>query len=129
MSSASKLADSDVRAALDEAERLLDEGDYAGSVRKSADAFMDVTRKRPDLIVRPFVMGQLPVSGGPPRLPIRAPWPDMYGVVFRYDDDGPVEMVYEKDDFMMSEAIMIFEYVLDTARRAERPPEEGGLIS
>lgn len=123
MGSTSKVTNAEVRAALDEAEAALDDGDYTAAVRKSADVYMGVVRERPDLIVRPFEMGALPIGEGPPRLPPRAPWPDMYGVVFRYDDDGPLEMVFEKDSFMLSEAVTIFEYTLDAAIRAERPPE------
>jgi hypothetical protein len=121
-----KITDPDVRAGLDDAERALDAGEYAESVRRSADVFMRVVRKRPDLIVRPFAMDDLPINSGPPQLPPRAPWPDMYGVVFRYDDDGPLEMLFEKDSFTMSEAITIFEYTLDTAIRAERQPPAAG---
>jgi hypothetical protein len=129
MTTTARVTDAEIRAALDEAENALDDGDYTSCVRKSADVFVEVTRRRPDLIVRPFMPPPPSVNAGPPRLPPRAPWPDMYGVVFRYDENGPIEMVYEKDSFMMSEAATIFEYVLDTAIRAERPPDDTPLAS
>jgi hypothetical protein len=129
MTTTGRVTDPDIRSALDDAENALDDGEYASSIRKSADVFMELTRRRPDLIVRPMVFGPPRVGGGPPQLPPRAPWPNEYGVVFRYDEDGPLEMVFEKDSFMMSEAITIFEYVLDTAIRAERPPDNTPLAS
>jgi hypothetical protein len=115
------LTDPAMREAIAEAERALDEGDYTESVRKSAVAFLAVIGSRPDLIVKPVVFNDLPLSGRGP-LPARGPWPDLLGVTLHLSDDAEPEVTFEKERFTMSEAVTYFEYALDTALRAERSP-------
>jgi hypothetical protein len=112
----------DARAGVEDAERLLDEGDYSASARRSAETWAALVRARPDLVVEPMSFAEPSVSGGL-RLPPRAPWPSELGVTMRESDAGP-QPVFEKERYTMSEAAMMCEYTLDAVQRAERetPP-------
>jgi hypothetical protein len=112
----------DARAGVEEAERLLDDGDHTASARMSAETWARLVRARPDLVVAPMSFAEPSVSGGL-RLPPRAPWPAELGVTMRDGDGGP-EPVFEKERYTMGEAAMMCEYTLDAVQRAEReaPP-------
>jgi hypothetical protein len=109
----------DVRATLQEAERLLDEGDYTASVRASAEAFASLATERPDVIVVPRTFDDLPVEGRGP-LPQRGPWPDAQGVTVTFADDAAPEIVLAKSRYTMSDAITYYEYAFDALKLAER---------
>jgi hypothetical protein len=110
--------DEKVREELAAAERSLEAGDYTESVRRSAELYAQLVSERPDLVVEPIVKDDLPLGGRGP-LPGRGPWPDLLGVKIGFGEKG-AEVAYDKDSFTQSEAITYYEYVLDTARRAEQ---------
>jgi hypothetical protein len=116
-------ATEDARAGAQEAERLLDEGDYAGSALRSAAAWAALVRARPDLVVAPMAF-DAPSVEGMVRLPVHAPWPAELGISMRDDEDGPTP-VPDKERFTMSEAAMMCEYTLEAVKRAEREPPPG----
>jgi hypothetical protein len=109
----------EVRAQLAEAERLLDDGDYAASVRLSAEAYAALVLQHPEVIVQPPRFDDLPVEGrGPP--PQRGPWPDAQGVSVTIAEGAAPEIVLAKDRYTMSDAITYYEYALDALKLAER---------
>jgi hypothetical protein len=100
---------------LDEAERALDDGDYAGCVRNAVAAYQELIGARPELVIKP---PPRPAEGAPltadrPRTMPRGPWPGTMGVRQTFDADGKPALVFDKDRFTMSEAIAYFEYVRD----------------
>jgi hypothetical protein len=48
------------------------------------------------------------------------PWPVRLGVGVRFDDDGKPQLIFEREEFSLSEAASYFEYTLDVALRAQR---------
>ncbi len=100
----------DVRAALEEAGNLLDDGDYLGSVKSSVDAYMKLGVHLPDAIARP------PAPGTPAN--VSRQWPSYLGVSIQWADDKP-SMVFDKERFSMSEAASYFEYTVEEAVRAQ----------
>lgn len=108
------------RAALVEAERALDEGEYGEVVHRCADVYRQLIEARPDLVPAPMAMGSLPLDGRPPAGGAPRPWPGLLGAVLRVDDDNKPVITFDKERFTMSEAITYFEYTLDVAIRAQR---------
>jgi hypothetical protein len=108
------------RAALVEAERALDDGEYSEVVHRCADVYRQLVEARPDLMPPPMAMGSLPLDGRPPARGAPRPWPSLLGAALRVDDDGKPSISFEKERFTMSEAVTYFEYTLDAAIRAQR---------
>jgi hypothetical protein len=109
----------DVRATLQEAERLLDEGDYTSSVRASAEAYASIATEHAEVIVAPPTFDDLPVEGrGPP--PQRGPWPAAQGVTITFAEDAAPEIILDKSRYTMSDAITYYEYAFDALKLAER---------
>jgi hypothetical protein len=104
-----------VRAQIAEAERLLDEGDYTGSVRLSAEAYVALVQDRPDLVFAPPPLGRLSVEGGrqPGQGMPRAPWPEAQGVTVTIAEGAAPEIVLAKSRYTMSDAVTYLEYVVD----------------
>jgi hypothetical protein len=129
MAGVADVVDSRLRASLTSAETALDDGDYAGSVHASVDAYRHLVEARPDMIVAPrfahrFAAPQLgQASGGIGGQSMAAPrpWPSDHGVLFSMDGDEP-ELTFAKERFTLSEAATYFEYTLDLALRAQRLP-------
>lgn len=111
-----------VRAQIAEAERLLDDGDYTGSVRTSAEAYAALVLQRPDLVFAPPPLGQLSVEGGrqPGQGMPRAPWPEAQGVTVSIVEGAAPEIVLAKSRYTMSDAVTYLEYVVDLVGIAER---------
>jgi hypothetical protein len=109
-----------VRASLDEAERLLDEGDYTGSVRASAEAWAALATAHPEVVVAPPTWdSELPLEGrGPP--PQRGRGPDAQGVTVTLAEGAAPEIVLNKSRYTMSDAITYYEYALDALKLVER---------
>ena len=112
----------EVQAILADAERKLDEGDNAASVRLSAEAYVALVRERPDLIFEPPSFGELKVDGGrqPGQGMPRAPWPDAQGVTVTFREGAAPEIVLAKSRYTTSDAITYCEYVVDLLKLAER---------
>ena len=112
----------DARAILDVASRKLDEGDLAGSVRASAEAYVAIMQEQPDLVFEPPSFGELRVTGGrePGAGVPHAPWPDAQGVTVTIAEGVAPEIVLTKDRYTTSDAITYLEYTVDLLRLAER---------
>jgi len=105
MAKPSEIRDPAFRAAIEEADRLLDEGKYVESVRKSADAYVELVEKRPDLLTP---------SGGR-RASV---WPQL-GVRLVFDEGRKPSLVYDKERFSLSEAATFLEFAMDQVVRGE----------
>jgi hypothetical protein len=106
------IRDPTLRASLEQAGRLRDDGDYFGAVRQSVDAFAQLAERRPDVIVRPPMPGQpVSASGGTPGTRTRA-WPSYLGVSLNWDSEKP-SLKFDKERFSMSEAASYFEYTVE----------------
>jgi hypothetical protein len=108
------IKDPELRASLEEASRLLDEGDYLAVVRLSADVYGRLAQRKPEAIVRPPPPGQpVSASGGTPGGAPRARgWPSYLGVTLDWEGDKP-SLRFDKQRFSMSEAATYFEYTVD----------------
>ncbi len=133
MVSVAEVTDASMREALAQAERSLDEGEYAASVRQCVTAYARLIDLRPDMLVAARLAGGTPpaaggggtglggVGQGAPRS-----WPSDHGVRLVVDDrvDGrkTPTLTFAKDRFTLSEAATYFEYTLDMVLRAQRRP-------
>src|SRR5215470_136033 len=117
------LIDPFFRTALVEAEQALDAGDYLETVRKCVAVYSQIAEQRPEMILRPpKELMPLPrarsVREG--RRNALQPWPVRLGVGLSFDDHDKPHLIFEKEEFSMSEAASYFEYTLDFALRAQR---------
>jgi hypothetical protein len=120
MLSTSDVTDPMYQAALVEAERALDEGEYNEVVHRCADVYRQLAEGRPDLMPSAPNIGALPLDGRQPVRGAARPWPSLLGAVLRVDDNGKPSIAFDKERFTMSEAVTYFEYTLDAAIRAQR---------
>lgn len=139
------IEDPSFRAALEEAERLLDAGEFTKAARKCAETYLQLLDKRPDLVPPPgmgfggFGFGFGPPAGPSPAGPAggasgfaagygnvravrRAAWPSQGGIRLVVDEDRRPSLVYEKDRFSFSEAATYFEFLLEQLVQAQREP-------
>jgi hypothetical protein len=118
MAAPEDVKDAGWRASLQEAGRLLDEGDYLGCVRLSMEVYSRLGERRPDAIVRPPAPGQpVSASGGTPGNRAR-PWPSHLGVSLSFEGELP-RLRIEKQRFSMSEAASYFEYTVEQVVRSQ----------
>ena len=118
MPSPSDVRDPATRASLEEAGRLLDEGDYPACVRLSADVYMRFAQQHPDLVVRAPEPGQpVNAAGGVVGGRARA-WPSLLGVALVFEDGRP-SLRFNKERFSMSEAATYFEYTVEQVVHAQ----------
>ncbi|HLF77397.1 MAG TPA: hypothetical protein VJB57_07880 [Dehalococcoidia bacterium] len=112
------VTDPGLRASLEEANRLLDDGDYLAVVRLSVDVYAQLAQRQPEAIIRPPAPGQpVSASGGTPGNRARA-WPSYLGVSLSWDGDQPA-LKFEKERFSMSEAATYFEYTVEQVVQAQ----------
>jgi hypothetical protein len=106
-----------------EAEQALDKGDYLGTVRRCVEVYSRIAEQRPDLILRPpNPLMPLPAARSVREVRRNAlqPWPVRLGVGISFDENGNPHLIFEREEFSMSEAASYFEYTLDVAIRAQR---------
>ena len=123
MAKPTDLTDTFVQTALVEAEQALDTGDYLRTVRKCVEVYSRIVEQRPEMVLRPpQELMALPrarsVREG--RRNALLPWPVRLGVGLSFDEHEKPHLVFEKEEFSMSEAATYFEYTLDFAMRAQR---------
>ena len=123
MAKPTDLTDAFVQTALLEAEQALDTGDYLRTVRKCVEVYSRIVEERPEMVLRPpKELMALPqarsVREG--RRNALLPWPVRLGVGLSFDAHDKPHLVFEKEEFSMSEAASYFEYTLDFAMRAQR---------
>lgn len=101
MAKPEQIQDAELRALVAAARAAYLAGDYAESVRKSADAFLGLLRRQPDFL-----------TAGPFAKNPRLVWPQL-GAVLK-TDDGPPRVEFQRQQFTRSEAITYFEYTSDS---------------
>jgi hypothetical protein len=123
MSKPTDLIDPFFQTMLVEAEQALDKGDYLGTVRRCVEVYSRIAEQRPDLILRPpNPLMPLPSARSVREVRRNAlqPWPVRLGVGISFDENGKPHLIFEREEFSMSEAASYFEYTLDVAIRAQR---------
>ena len=143
MARPSDIEDPVFRAALEEAERLIDEGDYTKASRRCAETYLLLLDRRPDLIPPPGVgfgfgfgfggpgggsggssggAAGLAAGFGPGRAMRRSFWPGQGGIRVIFDEDRKPSLSYEKDRFSLTEALTYFEFMVEQVVNAQREP-------
>jgi len=123
MAKPTDLIDPFFRTALVEAEQALDAGDYLGTVRKCVEVYSRIAAQRPEMILRPpNELMPLPrarsVREG--RRNALLPWPVRLGVGISFDENNKLHLIFEREEFSLSEAASYFEFTLDVAMRVQR---------
>ena len=123
MAKPTDLIDPFFQTALVEAEQALDAGDYLGTVRKCVEVYSRIAAQRPEMILRPpNELMALPrarsVREG--RRHALLPWPVRLGVGIRFDEHDKPHLIFEREEFSLSEAASYFEFTLDVAMRTQR---------
>ncbi len=133
MASASEIQDPGFRAALDEADRLLDEGDFAGASRKCAETYLLLLEQHPELIPPSsgstgFYQVKPPSGDGTSTLEtyssVRATrvgfWPITGSIQVIVGEDRKPRLQFSKDRFSFSEASSYYEFLLSQIWRLEQ---------
>ena len=123
MAKPTDLTDPFFQTALVEAEQALDAGDYLRTVRKCVEVYSRIAAQRPDMILKPpSQLMPLPqaraVREG--RRNALLPWPVRLGVGISFDANDKPHLIFEREEFSLSEAVSYFEYTLDVAMRVQR---------
>lgn len=121
MASAADIKDDTFRAALEEADGLLDAGDYTGASRKCAETYLLLLEQHPELIPPP--PGPLGVVGsGSFASYLRSPtptWPRTGGLNVVTGEDGKPRLTYDKQRFSFSEAAGYYEFLMSELWRLQ----------
>lgn len=107
MASPSELTDPAFRDAMQKVESLLDDGDYTGASKASADAYLLVLERHPELIAGAATGPHTPLA-----MSRAVAWPPTGGLTMRIED-GKAVPVYSKERFSMSEAFGYFEFMMN----------------
>ncbi len=99
-----RIQDPALRESLRTAHASLVSGNYPDVVRRAAEAYVELLKRKPDLLQGP--MGRFRIFMFP-RL----------GAHLETPPDGPPTVVYDRDRFSFSEAVTYFEFALDTLVR------------
>ena len=100
-----KIHDDALREAMAEARAALRSGDFKRVVELSSRAYLEVLRSKPELLQQPQQIRTLLFF---PRL----------GARLIVGGDGQPEVVYDRDTFIMSEAVTYYEYAVDNLVKA-----------
>lgn len=122
MATPADIVDPRFREALQEADRLLDEGDYTGASRKCGETYLLLLEKHPELIpAPPPAAGGGPVGsfqtylrGGPPT------WPRTGGLNIVFDQDRKPSLSFDKQRFSFSEAAGYYEFLINELWRLQQ---------
>jgi hypothetical protein len=123
MASPADIVDPAFRAALEEADRLLDEGDFSAASKKCAETYLMLLEQRPELIppAPPAAGGQglgsfqSYLRGGTPT------WPRTGGLNVVFDEDRKPRLTFDKERFSFSEAAGYYEFLMNELWRLQQP--------
>ncbi len=99
-----RIRDEALRESLRAAHASLVAGNYPDVVRRAAEAYVELLRRKPELLEGP--MGRFRIFAFP-RL----------GAHLETPADGPPTVVYDRERFSFSEAVTYFEFALDSLVR------------
>ena len=123
------------RAALEEIDNLLGDGDYTGAAKKAADTYVSLVTAHPNLVpaAPPAVAapqttpglpgtarGVAPPTGGAGFGANRFGWPNTGALRVQFGADRQPVITYDKERYSFSEAATYFEFVMGEAIRAEQ---------
>jgi hypothetical protein len=136
MADIADIKDPTFRAALEEAEHLIDDGDYNAASTKMVDTFIDLVGVRPELLppsgmpeVQPLdTKGQPRVAEGVDGLKLQEAmrkwrsnwWPGTGTISVVVQDDGAPKAVWAKDRVSLSESLAYFEFLVQQLANAQR---------
>lgn len=107
MPNPSELTDATFRETMQRIESMLDDGDYTGASKASADAYLLVLDRHPELISGASTGPHTPLA-----MSRAIAWPPTGGLTMRIED-GKAVPVYAKERFSMSEAFGYFEFMMN----------------
>ena len=120
MASPADIKDPAFRAALEEADRMLDAGDFTAASRKCAETYLMLLEQRPELIpAAPPATGQAVgnfqsyLRGGQPT------WPRTGGLNVVFGEDRKPRITYDKERFSFSEAAGYYEFLMNEVWRLQ----------
>jgi hypothetical protein len=130
------IQDPTLRAELEEAERLLDDGEYTQAARKCAETYLLLLDRRPELVPPPDLPETQPLNpNGRPqavqgtqglasfdraREARRNWWPGTGTISVVVDPDGKPRLHYAKERVSLSEAAGYFEFLVQQLANAQR---------
>lgn len=136
MADVADIKDPKFRSALEEAERLIDDGDYNAASTKMVQTFIDLVAVRPELLpptgmqeVQPLdPKGQPRVAEGVQGLSQQDAmrkwranwWPGTGTISVAVQDDGAPKAVWAKDHVSLSETLAYFEFLVQQVANAQR---------
>ncbi|HWC31485.1 MAG TPA: hypothetical protein VG845_15535 [Dehalococcoidia bacterium] len=136
MPSVADIADPAFREALEDADRLLDDGDFAGASRRCAETYLVLLERHPELIPphsgpTGFYQMKPPEAKGEGTLDqynaARATrvgfWPTTGSIQVIVGEDQKPRLVYTKDRFSFSEASSYYEYLINQVWRLQKQDE------
>ena len=101
-----RIKDEQLRESMAAAHSSLRSGNYADVVRRAADAYLELLRRKPELLEG--LMGRIRVMQFP-RL----------GVRMEREEGKPPEVQWDRETFAFSEAATYFEFAVDSLVREE----------
>lgn len=136
MPSVAEIADPVFRAALEDADRLLDAGDFAGASRRCAETYLLLLKQHPELLPpysgpTGFYQLKPPEAQGQGTLDQYANaratrvafWPTTGSIQVIVGEDRKPTLVYTKDRFSFSEASSYYEFLMNQVWRLQKPAE------
>jgi hypothetical protein len=99
-----RIKDDVLRRSLIDAQDDLRAGNYAGVVRRASDAYVQLLKRKPEMLKGPMAMRHIMFF---PRL----------GARLIMDNDGNPVVVYDRDKFIFSEAVTYLEFAVDSLAR------------
>ena len=136
MAKPADIQDPTFRSALEEAERLLDEGEYTKAAQTCAETYLLLLDRRPDLLPPPDLPDMQPINPqGQPRVAEGAHglasldaarafrrnwWPGTGAISVVVGPDRRPQVQYAKDRVSLSEAAGYFEFLVQQLADAQR---------
>ena len=99
-----RIQDEALKQSLTDAQGELRAGDYASVVRRSSDAYVDLLRRKPEMLKGAMGMRHIMFF---PRL----------GAHLIMESDGLPAVVYDREKFTFSEAVTYWEFAVDSIAR------------
>jgi hypothetical protein len=99
-----RIQDEALKQSLTDAQGSLRDGDYASVVRRSSDAYVELLRRKPEMLKGAMGMRHIMFF---PRL----------GAHLIMESDGLPAVVYDREKFTFSEAVTYWEFAVDSIAR------------
>jgi len=122
MATPADITDPTFRAAMEEADRLLDEGDFTGVAKKCGETYLLLLEQRPELLPASSAPSHGPavgnyrsyLRGGSPT------WPRTGGLNVVVGEDRKPRLSFDKERFSFSEAAGYYEFLMNQLWRLQQ---------